>query len=254
MSDLEPVNPLKDESNATSVINLVPTAMATRLKAIPEYVFDMEMKELEEKANVGQVERKIRVAFWLEYERAHRNGTPVRMASVYQGTCSMGYFFKNLITNSFKLAYILTPPEDYRVVMEEMLMLAMEEERQILQTPIKQTRTITDKRGEQKTVEVIDSSLAMVKHKIRESLQNRLVGMPVHRSMQITENRHISGQQAFEAGGLNFSTDDLSKMPIGDLKNLVTGLEAESAGPAPALKRGENDEDVIDVSPNTDGK
>jgi hypothetical protein len=260
LSDLEPINPLKDESNPTAVINLVPGVMAKGLKAIPEYVFDLSLEDLEAKATPTEALRKIRIAFWLEYERAHRCGTLVNMTNVYKGICSQSYFFKILITNSFKLAFILTPPQDYRVQMEEMLELAIRAERTVLETPIKQVRIITNKNGEQKSVEVTDSALAMVHHKIRESIQNRLQGMPVHRSMQINENRNFTSNAPTDGGSLadGFDQAQLNGMDAGALSDLVKELKAENSGqrqvtqgPEASQERDAQDVFTIDVTATT---
>lgn len=243
-----PVNPLKDESNPTSVINLVPTVVAARIKAIPDDVFDLEFDELAELAKAGENERKMRVAFWLEYERAIRTASPILVANVYKGVCNQSNFYNRFIVNSYRLAYILTPPEDYSVKMEEMLLLAMNEERKILETPIKQVRTIL-KDGKEKTFDYVDSSLAMVKHKIRESIQNRLQGMPVHRSMQITHTSHSSGSgmNSIQALALDFDKKDLTKMSDKELKAYVQELKGEKLAPVA------DGDEAIDITPALTG-
>jgi hypothetical protein len=251
--DLEKVNPIKDESDARSIVNLVPTSMSTRIKAIPETFFDLGEDELEKLAKITEPERKLRIAFWLEYERAQRTGTVMAMTNVFKGLMHARAFTNGFITNSYKLAYLVTPLEDYRLALEDSLRLAIHREKEVLKIPVVRKRITTNRHGDVTEVEIVDSNLALVQHKIRESIQNRLQGMPVHRSMQITETRSVnSNSSIMDGGAFDMGAEALGKMSEHELRDLIKKLQGETPGATESDSASSGEREVIDVT-TTDG-
>ena len=172
---------IKDRSNEGSLINNVPTYVEKALECCPDELLELTEVELEDKIGAKDVLniRRLRIAFWNEYDRAARTSQHLKMPNVFAGVCSQGYFRKYAVGNSINLAYMLTPPVDYKVAMEEMVYLAMKHEREIL------TSSIINQDGE------IDARLAGVKQKIAESVHNRAKGMPIHRTQSINQNLNV---------------------------------------------------------------
>ena len=94
--ELEPVDPIRDEDDVRSIINLVPGYVSTYMRVIPEEVLQKDAEELEKLADVSESERKMRIAFWIEYERAQRTGTVMQMSNVFKGLCGQGHFARIL--------------------------------------------------------------------------------------------------------------------------------------------------------------
>ena len=213
-------DPIKDEQDAFSVINMVPSYVAAGIRAIPDELFDLSIEDIEKKGEVDSSIKKLRIAFWIEYERAARTQTQIQMNNVTSGIVHNKFFAKKVATNSYKLAFILTPPENYKITMEEMLHMALSEERKILLTPLEIKIVKFDNEGSPTSeMTMIDSKLAAVKHKIRESLQNRLHGMPLHRSIQVTENTNRNvGENAPSIRGA-LSPTDMNKLSNNELRN-----------------------------------
>jgi hypothetical protein len=181
-----------DENDSQSVYNLVPASIQKALDNIPEAVWDLPFAELSRKSKPTVELKKLRLSFWLEYERAVRNGNDINFQNVAKGIMNPKGFMSTLTSDFYKCAYIMTPPEDYRVNLEEMLTLALEEERKILEQPLINTHTFISKKGEIVEKEVFDTKLGDLKHKIRESLYTRIFGAPVQRTLSRNINQNYN--------------------------------------------------------------
>lgn len=217
-----------DKDDPRSVFHLLPEVMQRYVETIAPEVWERSFAELTRDAKPDVDLKQLRIAFWMDYERCKRNGADIVLAQLCTGIMSIGRFKKHVLGDPFKLAYLLTPPEDYRVKLEEMLQVALEEERKILTLPNVKKKITFDKEGNEHISETTDASIAAVKHKIRESLQNRLYGLPVARIHQV--NRNID------------STDDGKKIEDMELPELQAYVEE--------LKQKKN-ANVIDVEPAT---
>jgi hypothetical protein len=183
---------LRDLSNPRSVINLVPSSVANGMRAIPLEVFTMPEEELKLAAHADITENRLRHSFWLEYGHALLGDRKMNMAQVYNGVCRREYWNQQIITNSFKLAYILTPPPDYKVQMAELLTLGLAQLRDILTMPL---ATEHPKTGEM----VVDARLAAVKARIVEDLMTRSHGHPLRQIEVTSKNMNLNVEVASEA-------------------------------------------------------
>lgn len=165
---------IKDYDNPQSLVNLTPSVLGGRIAAIPEEILLMTDQQLEAKANVGDVERKLRAAWQIEYERAVRTGEKMEAANIYKGIVTKSYFHRELVGNSYKLAYIIKPFPDYAAQLEDMLQLGLDEMRKILKEPM------VDEDGK------FNHKLAALKANITEKLQDRARGA-VTQKMQIDQ-------------------------------------------------------------------
>jgi F0F1-type ATP synthase delta subunit len=142
-----------------------------------------------------------------------------------QGVCSQTHFLKKIITNSFKLAYLLCPPEDYTRSLEHLVYKALKTESKILDAPLEVTTTLTKNDGSQITTVQFDSKLANVIWRMRESYENRLRGTAIHRSTQL--NRNVNENYNSSAGAI--SADTLAQLSPAKLQELVEALQNGTA-------------------------
>lgn len=222
-----------NDSDPNSVFNKSPDYLKELIKTVPEEIWDMPMYEVINKGKIDIDDRKLRLAFWLEYERAVRNDTPIHMPNVYKGIVHGSRMNKTILANKYKLAFIMTPPEDYKVKLEEMLVLALDEERKILELPVVQTKIQIDKEGNEIRHEKVDSSLASLKHKIRESLQNRVHGAVAQNINQRTINKNFN---------VDTTSEELSKNSVEDLEKIVNELKQELKEATPVRDIGDDGE------------
>lgn len=204
---------IRDEENPNSIINLVPGSVANAIKMIPLDVLCMPEAELKEAARADIVENRLRHAFWLEYGHAVLGKRKMNMAQVYNGVCRREYFNQHVVTNSFRMAFILTPPPDYKVQMAELLTLGLSQIREILTLP---TTSINQKTGEIQ----VDARLAGVKARIVEDLMTRTHGHPL-KSIEVTsKNMNVNVDATAQA----------DPREIVDLDQRIKELERELGG------------------------
>lgn len=124
---------------------------------------------------------RLRMKFWVEYDYAQANNTEMRMPFVYSGICFREQF-DHLTRNRFDVAWMLCPPTNYLVVMEEGLIFGIEELRECLALPV-----VNDK-GK------VSTPLITAKLQIVQMLENRVKGAIVqridHTSKSVSVNLH----------------------------------------------------------------
>lgn len=231
----------KDESNPRSLVNILPMVASNAVKAIPDELFAMDIDQLKKRA-VGQRGKSeeidlLRTAWWIEYNRAQNTATRFMMCNVYNGITYSAHFKKDFIGNSFRLLYIITPPVDYAVQQQNILNVALAEELRILKLDIE--KDVFNKDGDVVGKEV-DTKLLAVKQKIADSVKNRVMGMPVNRTMQINQNFNSNGPVNTNRNG---AAKVFEQMDEAELQAFID----ENSEKQKAVSRSE-DRDVIEVS------
>lgn len=191
--------PIKDVNNPRSVINITPSSVSNAIRYIPETVFAMGEKELKEHAKPTEIEERLRISFWNEYDRAQHTMKAMNLSNVYGGVCSQTHFLKNIVSNSFKLAYILTPPTDYQLRIEEMLNFSLDQVRDILAQP----HVFPDGAPNPK--------MADVKVKIFESLLERVKGAVAQRVESKNLNVNVEAGRSVQKADVITSPDEIDK-------------------------------------------
>lgn len=199
---------LVDESDPRSLINMAPKEFADCIKDLayehPEYLNQDErtLAKLyrtqrdaglvtKEAADMGAMENRIRVAFWLEYNRCQDNrGAKMNISNVCAGLCTRAYFSNVIMKSPTKLAWVLTPPISYTNAMEEALIYGVEKIRDILDVEIK------DSKG-QVNVKAADVLLKTV-----QFLDQRVKGAVVQKVDTRSLIVHANGNQPKESAPL----------------------------------------------------
>lgn len=236
MSDNLPtiLNPLKDKDNPRSLVNITPSSLSKAINFIPDSVFELSEKEVRKVANVGEIEDRLRISFWREYDIAQQTGKKMNIQNIVKGNCSDSHFFRKILTNNFKLAYILTPPTDYLTQIEDIYQLGMQRMRQILEYDPVDVDT-----GK------MDFKIAEVQRRITEDAHLRFKGAIPYKMM--TENLHVHK---------NLNTSDPNKLldkkyeSVDEIKARIRELESGESTQEIEVK------EVVDVTPekNTQGE
>lgn len=66
-------------------------------------------------------DNRLRLGFWLEYERAIGAGRNMVMQNVFAGVCTVAYFYREYLASPTRVAWILCPPVEYEVKIKEAL-------------------------------------------------------------------------------------------------------------------------------------
>jgi len=98
----------------------------------------MEEHNLRKKVKPSPTINRLRITFWMEYQRAMDQRCKMVLQNVYRGVCSYEYFQKIFydIKHLHNAVWILKPRQNYAVVMNEALDTANMRLREILEMPI----------------------------------------------------------------------------------------------------------------------
>lgn len=183
MQDLDasyPALATTDRNEPTSLVNLLPSVMGNNLKAVPASIWEMTEEQWKKSGDCGAIESQLRHSFWAEYHRAIRTESKMNLTNIWASVCSGDYFRKEIINNSFKLAYICTPPMDSQLRLEELVTLGLEQYREILSLP-----NINAKGN-------VDARLVSAKQKIVEDVLNRRRGQVIQRVEVQSKNLNVN--------------------------------------------------------------
>ena len=178
--------PIKDKSNPHSAVNLCPSAISKGIEAIPDEFFSMRADELSEKFRQGraytketEIEEKLRISFWREYDRAVDQGQRMSLERICAGVCHVNTF-RQMAANSYRLAYICTPPEDYVTTMQELLAIGLEQLRDILLQPHVDPKTNRpDPRMCDVKMRIIDSITLRVKGSVASRIETKNLNLNI---------------------------------------------------------------------------
>lgn len=174
-----------DKKNPRSVYNIVTPAIRDAIDKLPSKYMKASEKQLTNWCEPGHIENQIRICFWNEYEYAQDNMCRMRAPFIYQLACSKDHFYNVILESSTKVAWMLHPPQDYMLSMEELLMLSVTEMRDILTLPNRHTKPGKNHYAGEPNTKIIDSKI-----KIFALLDNRVKGA-VKQKLEI-EQRSMS--------------------------------------------------------------
>lgn len=181
---------ITDEKNPQSLINITPSSVSNALKSIPDSIWELSEDDLAE--NVKRITPKgfdtinmLRDSFWREFDQATRAGRMIHISNVYGGICSSQFFLKEIVNNSYKVAYICSPPKDYEIAMRHIMNLGLKQIQEIINLPL------MIESG--KYAGMNDSKLAHVKYLIMRDIIPRVMGAVPHRIQ--TENLNVNVDQ-----------------------------------------------------------
>ncbi len=209
---------LIDASDPMSLYNLVSNTIREKMKLIPPRMLTMSEDALRKAANITDVEEHTRLAFWDEFGMAQDQKAKMRMENVYRVTNRM-YFYREIVGKTTKLAYMLTPPSQYRYKMREMLEMSHRRMREVLNL------SILDKRG--------NPNVPLIREivKIAMLVENRVMGAVKQqvsiesKSMNVNINSERKGYFDVES---ELKAIDAQIAQLRDNKELINGREAES--------------------------
>lgn len=211
-----------DKSNPQSLYNLLPPSIQDHLlNAQNSFLNDLSNESIRKNIQHTpeyKLARKVRSAFWMEYDNAVNAGRKMHMTRVWQGvTASSGEFY-NLFKKEHLAVYIFTKPVAKDIQERSLLALAYEQIEDIL------TSDHLRKDGS------MDPFAAKVKIDIWKHLEERVNGGIVKKVSVQSEQKNINvnvdatGQQLIEMK----RAEELTKR-LADLREQTKELEAIDA-------------------------
>lgn len=168
------------ESDPKSLVNLLPASIGNYLKLVPDELWLKTDSQLFKDGKCNEYDSLLRHAFWIEYDRAIRAGQKMNATNIFAGIVNKSYFFKEICTNTSRLAFLATPPTDYNTRLEELLTQGLQQYREILMLPN------LDDKGR------VDGRLIAVKQRIIEDVANRRRGGIINRMEVQSKNLNVN--------------------------------------------------------------
>lgn len=173
-----------DESDPASVISLAPEAVREAMERVPVEWRALPEKDLRIIVQPNEIDERVRLTFWAEYFRALEAGKRMSATGAHAGACNRLTYYRSILTNPDRMAFILSPPVSHDVRAEVALNKAYRRIEEILDLPM------TDSAGRP------IPSIARLINDIRERLEDRVYGPVVQRVEQKT--LQVTGQMSAE--------------------------------------------------------
>lgn len=125
-----------DLDNERSVLRLVSDAIREAILKLPEKYQNKSEREFYLEHRPGAMENRLRLSFWREYEAAQETVMPMNIVKIYAGLCTKEYFYQKVLKNPVILGWMLIPPTDYAVLIEESLGFGVQRLREIMELPL----------------------------------------------------------------------------------------------------------------------
>jgi hypothetical protein len=173
---------------------------------------------------------RIRIAFWDEYARSVDTGNKMISDRIYGGIMARESFEEDYFTDATKIGYMLFCPPHYARATEEILMLALERMRDIIELPL------VNSKG-QVQVAVVSGIL-----KAAEMLDKRVKGA-IMQKVAVHQHHTNGGQVQIPSNTL--ATDELDMLES-EIKNIRAKIEEKNLVEIPRYHPdGRKNSDVI---------
>ena len=202
-----------DTEQTRSMINLVPKDIRAKILDIPEEKLVITERKLRAKVNPTETVELLRFSFWREYAEVQDNHLQgMRIGNIVFGICSRQYFYRDILENENALLWIIKPPLQYNVLLDQLLWQGFERLKEILDLPIVQDGKINNQ-----TVMRITQVFEKLDNRRNGGLRNRSIVKKD--SLELSEE--LSEEEMLEAETFDGDVHDLHEQ----LKELDGGID-----------------------------
>ena len=160
------------------MVNIVPPVVSESLLESTqkrEDLFCLDERTLfkmlrKEECTPTATDNRIRLAFWMEYDRAQAHNKSMTMVAVFAGVCSADYFYRRYLKHPEKVAWMMCQPSSYQVIAEEALAFGLEQLREILSLSV----VLPNGRADVKLGELQAKIVAMLDTRVKGTITQRL--------------------------------------------------------------------------------
>lgn len=187
---------LWDRANDRSLVNLVPRTVAAHLEqaqASRPDLFNLDEKALKRAVSPSPTDNRLRLAFWMEYDRAQSTQKSMNITQVYSGICSRQYFEDKYLKTPERVSWLACQPHAYSLIMEEALAYGIERLREILDLPMISSSGKVDTRAAElilKTVALLDQR---VKGAVVQRAEVRSLNVNMNSAASSLEQKMLTG-------------------------------------------------------------
>lgn len=158
--------------------------------------------------------KRVRLAFWLEYESALTSGRQMRVRNIISGSVTEKVFHK-YIEDNMRLAYIMCPPANYVVQLKETHQAGLDALREIM------SAKVTDEDGYliPRAADVVIKAFAIIDLRLKGAIVQRID----QRTLNVNANTNLSEDAAKQ---LTSDMSDLDRQLEETRKKLLALTEA----------------------------
>lgn len=179
--ELGPDYVIFDHTNPRALINMVPNSMKVVMEALDDKHRYLSEPMLKRYADADALLARLRINFWLEYDSAQKIERNMSISNILRGVTSMDYWNDVVLKDPKKVAYIIVPPKNYLVTMNELLEMGLDRMREILKAPVFDSRGRFDAKAADKIIKVVHAVEARVKGAVVQKTLNLNAEMPAQR-------------------------------------------------------------------------
>ena len=132
------------KNDKRSIVNITPTKVSSHISTIPRDFLDMDKEELEKLVNPTRTDRALKAIFWREYNKAQLTETNMTTRGMWLGVCQEMWFYKHILTDNRKMAWILSPNVEDDVRLHLMYDKGLDRVEEILDSEITNTKGMLD--------------------------------------------------------------------------------------------------------------
>ena len=181
-----------EEGNPRCVLNLLPEKVREAGKMIPTEYLAVDPRTLQQRVQPNDIDNQLRLAFWDEYFVACDNSKKMRIEAIYPRVCSREYFYSFVVANPLRLAWMMTPPEEYMLRMRSLLEQGLQRFEEIMKLPITKKILVKKKDGKEGVMSVADTKLIAEMIKIFAIVDNRVKGSVVQKLQVSQQNLNVN--------------------------------------------------------------
>ncbi len=128
--------------------NLLPLKLQEAMDKIPEEWFAMPEKDLKKllykkieggngrQCNTFDMDQRLRISFWQEYESSRSKRRPLSMSNVLEGVMCAPTFYNTFMKSPRRVAWMLYPPLNYKIAIHDLLNRGIDRLYEIMKLPL----------------------------------------------------------------------------------------------------------------------
>ena len=169
--------------------NIVPDSFRKALYLIDPRWMSWKEETLARKADISDRDENFRLAFWTEYNTCKDMGKKFAIHRVMAGVCSPYYYKTTILKKPMLMAYMVYPPTDYLVFMQNMLYKGQKRMQEVMSASA--IEVVRNDKGEVIDTKV-DMKLANLQLKTFALIDNRVKGAIVQRVKVEQKNLNVN--------------------------------------------------------------
>lgn len=168
-------------------MKMLPEAVANAIYLIPDEYLSLDANEIEmltPNQRFTMTDNKLRISFWREHSRAIAQGCHMNISNLVRGVCSRNYFTK-LLNDRARMTYMILPPDDYEVAMEEFTGYGLDKLREAFDEAILDFKTNKDPKMYESIRKTVEMLIVHTKGEPTRRVENRNLNMNVDASKAV---------------------------------------------------------------------